>query len=117
MATHQEMHDSLLNFQELHNENAQLQKMNKDWNRTMLVQTTDTNDLFTIDLQNGVVTIAEGAPQAYQMALIADSETLCNLFFGEIGPTQPYMDGTLKVKGTEEDVLRLDFVTAMIWGE
>ena len=117
MATRQELHDSLINFQNLYNANTQLKQMNKDWDRVVLVRATDTGDAFTVITKAGQVTVLEGPPPGHQMEITADSETLTNLFFGEIGPTEPYMNGTLKVKGTEADVLRLDFVTAMIWGE
>lgn len=117
MATRQELYDSLLNFQQLYNENAQLRQMNKGWDRVVLVRATDTGDAFTLSTKEGVCSVGEGAPAQYQMELTADSETLTSMFYGEIGPTEPFMNGTLKVKGTEEDVLRLDFVTAMIWGE
>ncbi len=117
MATRQELHDALLNFQSLYNENAQLGQMNRDWNRVVLVKATDTGDAFTIVTKDGGLTVTDGAPASHVMEISSDSETLTNLFWGEIGPTEPYMNGTLKVKGTEADVLRLDFVTAMIWGE
>jgi hypothetical protein len=39
------------------------------------------------------------------------------MFYGDITPTQPYLNGTLKVLGTEDDIVRLDFISLMIWGE
>lgn len=117
MATRQELHESLLNFQQLHNDNEQLTRMNKDWDRIVLVRASDSGDSFTVVIKGGKLSLSEGAPASAQMEIVADSEILCNLFFGEIGPTEPFMNGTLKVKGSEDDVLRLDFVTAMIWGE
>jgi hypothetical protein len=40
-----------------------------------------------------------------------------DLFSGRITPTEPYLNGTLRVLGSEEDVMRLDFISLMIWGE
>lgn len=117
MASRQELHESLLNFQQLHNESTELRAMNKDWDRVVLVRASDTGDSFTLITKGGVCSVSEGAPPSYQMEISAASELLTSMFFGEITPTEPYLNGTLKVKGTEEDVLRLDFVTAMIWGE
>lgn len=117
MATAQELQEALLNFRDLFNENEQLRKMNKDWNRVMKVVATDTGDIMTLNLSSGTVTVEPQAPAQFHLEMIADSELLCSMFWGELGPTEPFMDGRLQVKGTEDDVLRLDFVTAMIWGE
>jgi putative sterol carrier protein len=117
MASPQELHESLLNFQDLFNENEQLRQMNKDWNRVVRISATDTGTAMTVRLQDGTLSVSPEPPAQHHMELVADSELLCALFWGEIGPTEPYMDGRLVVKGSEDDVLRLDFITAMIWGE
>jgi len=117
MATHQEIGESLEAFCESYNKNEKLKEMNRDWDRVVLVKANDIDSQYTLSLKNGVVSVTEGAPEDPDMTVESDSETLADLFFGEITPTEPYMNGTLKISGSEEDVLRLDFVSLMIWGE
>ncbi len=117
MATHDEIRESLEVFCKGYNGNEKLRVMNKDWDRVVLVKATDVNSEHTLVLKDGVVSLKDGAPSSQEMTVISDSETLADLFYGDITPTEPYMDGTLKILGTEEDVLRLDFVSLMIWGE
>ncbi len=117
MASREELLDSLRNFEELCNRNEELKKMNRTWNRTVLVRASDTGDQFSIRMQDGDVTVAGERPEGYDLEVIADSDTLSAMFYGEVTPTDPYLNGTLAVKGAEDDLLRLDFITAMIWDE
>jgi hypothetical protein len=39
------------------------------------------------------------------------------MFWGDISPTQKYLRGEIKVKGTQEDVMRIDVISAVIWPE
>lgn len=116
MATAEELRASLLDFEENYNSNAKLKAMNKDWNRKIRVHALDLGAEFGLELQDGVVSFKEKPAPDPDLVVTADGETLTSMFYGEISPTEPYMDGTLKVTGSEDDLIRLDFVTAMIWG-
>jgi putative sterol carrier protein len=116
MASAQEVRDSLDSFAESCNENAQLRIMNKDWNRTIDIHATDHDESFTILTQDGQVTVLDGKPASADMIVEGDSELLTQIFYGEVSPTEPYNDGTLTVHGAEQDVLHLDFITAILWG-
>ncbi|MGE5590662.1 MAG: SCP2 sterol-binding domain-containing protein [Bacillota bacterium] len=80
------------------------------------MQATDLPAEYGLDLKDGVVHFMEQPPANPDLVVSSDGETLTSMFYGEISPSEPYMDGTLKVTGSEEDLIRLDFVTAMIWG-
>ncbi len=117
MATHEEITASLNHFCTNCNQNERLKIMNRDWNRVILVRAEDITSEHTIVMENGQMNITTGAPAAANLTVSAGSEILADLFYGDITPAEPYMNGTLKVKGSEEDILRLDFITLMIWGE
>lgn len=116
MATVDEFKASLVDFEANYNGNPKLKVMNKDWNRRVLVHASDLGAKFGLILQDGSVQFAEQPPAEPDLVVTADGETLTAMFYGEVSPSEPYMDGTLKVIGSEEDLIRLDFVTAMIWG-
>jgi putative sterol carrier protein len=117
LATHEEITESLQAFQENYLANAKLVAMNKDWNRIVLVLANDVESTHTLVLEDGHLTLHQGRQGEPDLTVIADSETLADMFFGEITPTEPYLDGTLKIKGSEDDITRLDFITLLIWGE
>jgi putative sterol carrier protein len=117
LATHEEITASLLAFQEGYNKNERLKIMNRDWDRVVLVQASDIPSQHTLELRNGELSVREGAPPRADLTVISDSETLADLFYGDITPTEPYMNGTLKIIGSEDDIVHLDFISLMIWGE
>jgi putative sterol carrier protein len=117
MATSRELVESLLDFAERCNGHDQLRVMNRAWERTLRLSVTDHGAALTLLVAGGSVSFQAQPPARYDMELAAESDLFCALFWGEIGPTEPYMDGRLMVKGTQEDLLRLDAITAMIWGE
>ncbi len=117
MATHDELTESLRAFTDSYNKNERLKVMNRDWNRVVVVKANDIESLHTLTVQDGVVSIREGASDQPDLTVISDSETLADMFYGDITPTEPYNNGTLRIMGSEDDIVRLDFISLMIWGE
>lgn len=114
MASRDELLDSLQSFADAYNENAQLRAMNKDWVRTLAVRAADLDLVMTLRLEGTLQALAE-APAAFDLEMVGDSELLSAIFYGELSPTEPFMDGRLTVHGSEDDLVRLDFITAMLW--
>ena len=115
MATAEELHDSLRSFAESCNENTRLMAMIKDWNRVMHIRASDLGADAGLITQDGAVTALPDAPAAADLVLEADGDTLTQIFYGELSPNDPYNDGTLRIQGPEDDIVRLDFVIAMLW--
>ena len=65
--------------------------------------------------KDGTVTTQPGAPAAADLALQSTGEILTQIFYGELSPNDPYNAGTLRIQGPESDIVRLDFVIAMLW--
>jgi len=117
LATHEEITDSLKVFTDNYNKNERLKIMNRDWDRVVVVKATDVESRHTMTLKDGVVSLKEGASDNPDLTVISDSETLADIFYGDITPTEPYNNGTLRVMGSEDDLIRLDFISLLIWGE
>lgn len=117
MATHGEITESLKAFMDSYNKNERLKVMNRDWNRVVVVKANDVESLHTLTVADGVVTMREGDSDHPDLTVISDSETLADMFYGDITPTEPYNNGTLRIMGSEDDIIRLDFISLMIWGE
>ena len=49
------------------------------------------------------------------LVLQSSADVLTQIFYGELSPNDPYNDGTLRIQGPEDDIVRLDFVIAMLW--
>lgn len=117
MATNSEIYESLQAFTENFNKNDRLKLMNKDWNRVVVVKATDIESVHTWILNNGMLKLKEGLTDDPDLTVISDSETLTDVFYGDLTPIEPYNNGTLRIIGTEDDITRLDFICLMMWGE
>lgn len=117
MATQEELAASLVVFCQNCNQNERLGVMNRDWNRRINIRATDLEVAFNINYREGLASLENGLFAEAELTVEGDSEVLADLFYGVITPVEPYMDGTLRVTGSEEDIMRLDFISLMIWGE
>ncbi|NTW05788.1 MAG: sterol carrier protein [Peptococcaceae bacterium] len=117
MASHNEITESLQAFAEEYSNNKRLKIMNKDWNRKILVLANDIESGHTLVLNEGELSFTEGNVENPDLTVISDSEILVDMFYGDITPAEPYLKGTLKIIGSEDDILRLDFISLLIWGD
>ena len=117
MATHEEITESLQAFQESYQANEKLKLMNRDWDRIVLVLANDIESAHTVELKDGDLALRHGRHEGPDLTITSDSETLAAMFFGDITPTEPYLNGTLKIAGSEDDITRLDIIVMLIWGE
>lgn len=116
MATQAEILDALADYQVQCNQNARLRRMQKDWTRRLHFQATDTGDAFTMVVAEGEITEwAAGREGIPDVVVNATSEDLCDMFWGDLNPTQKYLRGEIIVKASPEDVMRLDAITLIIW--
>ena len=118
MATSEEIMEALADFKDQCNNNKRLRRMQRDWTKVLHYMATDTGDTFTMTVKEGEITKnEEGTVGTPDVIVEVDSETLCDMFWGDINPTQKYLRGEIKVKGSQEDVMRIDAITAVIWPE
>jgi putative sterol carrier protein len=115
MESSDELRDSLESFAKSCNENERLMAMIKDWNRVMHIHATDIGADHTLTTQSGSVHTSDTAPANADLAIHSTSAILTQVFYGELSPNEPYNDGTLRIQGPEDDIVRLDFVIAMLW--
>lgn len=116
MATSQEIMDALADYQVNCNGNARLRRMQRDWTRLLHFKAEDTADLFTMNVINGeIVSFDAGAKGTPDIIVTTISENLCDMFWGDLNPSQKYLQGEIRVKATQEDVVRLDAITMIIW--
>jgi putative sterol carrier protein len=110
-----ELKDSLESFAQSCNENARLMAMIKDWNRVLHIHATDTGEDHTLTTSSGTVSTVSAAPPSADLAIQATADILSQIFYGELSPNEPYNSGALLLRGPEDDIVRLDFVIAMLW--
>jgi len=116
MATSQEILDALADYQVQCNENKRLRKMQRDWSKLLHFVADDTSDQFTMTVVKGeIMSFEAGASGAPDIVVTTRSEFLCDMFWGDLNPSQKYLQGEIRVKASQEDIMRLDAITMIIW--
>lgn len=98
------------------NADARLTAMNREWNRTVLIVPMDAGGRYWLESRDGRVRWGKGEPE-WDLRIEAPLAVLEAVFSGRMAPTEPYDAGDLLVKGSQDDLLRLDVITLLLWGE
>jgi putative sterol carrier protein len=116
MATEAEISEALEDYKRRCNENQKLRKMLKGWTRLIHFTCTDTTVAFTVRIEAGEITdVSPGANGTPDLVIAATSEDFADMFWGDLNPAAKYASGEIAVKGTAEDVFRVDAMAALIW--
>ena len=116
MATSTEIMDALADYQIQCNANTRLRRMQRDWSKLLHFNADDTGDWFTMQVVKGEIISCEvDAKGTPDIIVTTISENLCDMFWGDLNPSQKYLKGEIRVKATQEDVVRLDAITMIIW--
>jgi len=116
VATSQEIIEALADYQVQCNDNKRLRKMQRDWSKLLHFVADDTGDSFTMNVVKGeIVSYEAGVSGTPDIVVTTRSEYLCDMFWGDLNPSQKYLQGEIRVKASQEDIMRLDAITMIIW--
>ena len=116
MATAAEVRAGLDDYRQRCNDNARLRKMLRSWTRLVHFTATDTGDVFSVTIDKGEITdVQEGAAGTPDLVISATSEDLTDMFWGDLNPAAKYLTGEIAVKGSADDVMRVDAMASLIW--
>ena len=116
MANWDELAEALADYTVTCNGNARLWKMQRDWSRTLHFICSDTGVTFSMEVDHGeILSTPEGHVGTPDIVVTTESEIFCDMFWGDLNPVQKYLRGEIKVKGSQEDVMRLDAISYVIW--
>jgi len=113
--------DCLLSFQNQFNANERVKKLVKGWDRSIVVEATDSESVFTMIVHDLIITdLTPGAhgndDDDNLIHLQASEETLIRIFSGDYNPANALIDGELSVFSSEKDKVKLEAVAIVIWG-
>jgi putative sterol carrier protein len=117
MATHEEIRAALEAFAQRFAAEPRLRQMTQGWDRTIELRATDLPSVHALEVRGGELRLLDRPAGQAQIVVEAPSDLLADVFRGAVSPTEPYMSGDLVVRASEQDVMRLDVITLMVWGE
>ena len=116
MAEWDEIAEALADYTVSCNGNLRLRKMQRDWSRVLHFTCSDTGVTFSMDVDRGeIIATPPGHVGVPDIVVTTTSETFCDMFWGDLNPVQKYLRGEITVKGSQEDVMRLDAISYIIW--
>lgn len=109
---------SLQDFSDRFNTNERVKKLIKGWNRSVMLEGTDTGSRFSLLISDGALTdvkkgLVEWDPPIH---LQAEEDVLRRMFTGVYNPASALMDGALAVYSHERDKVKLEAIAMVIWG-
>ena len=123
MTTTEQAVDSLRatldDFQARFNANERVRKLTKKWDRLVLIESTDSPDVYMLDIRDQTIQgVLDGAPDEEPDDLVhckGDLETLLDIFSGEYHPTTALLDGMWQVFSNERDKIKLESISFAVW--
>ena len=117
MATREELRGALDDYVANASGNERILRSLKSWNCAIYIEATDIAASFTMTIKGGISTVSEGSQQQPDLIVRGSSENLANIFWCDENPASNYMQGAIKVQGSQENVMRLDAMALLIYLE
>ena len=118
-AKHTTLAACLNEFQNTFNGNSRVKKLIKNWDRSVIVDATDTGAVMTMMIKDlNMDEVKDGAHpnEDYPIHLQRSQDTLIRIFSGDYNPAHALIDGALAVFSNEKDKVKLEAITMVIWG-
>jgi putative sterol carrier protein len=118
MASQEEILDALVDYATRCNANLRLRRMLQGWTRLVHFHTLDGDASFAVRIDSGeIVDTCAGASGEPDLVVTATSEDLCDLFWGDLNPTEKYLNGDIVIRGAAADVIRIDAMASVLWAD
>jgi hypothetical protein len=118
MTTHSDLEKCLQEFRRTFNNNARVKKLIKGWDRSVMLEATDTGTQFSLLITDLELTeVKPGMIEwEYPIHIQAEEHILIRVFSGEYNPATALIDGALAVFSAERDKVKLEAIAMVIWG-
>jgi len=117
MATQAELREALDDYVAQSSKSQRILQSLKGWNCVIYIEATDIGASYTMTVQGGPATVADGSTAPPDLIVRGSSEDLANIFWCDENPASNYMQGAIKIQGSSENTMRLDAMSLMIYLE
>lgn len=117
MATGEELREALDDYVAQARKSQRVQNSLKNWNCVIYIEATDLGTGYTMKVEGGLATVADGSPEPPDLIVRGKSEDLANIFWCDENPASNYMQGAIKIQGPQENTMKLDAMSLLIYLE
>jgi putative sterol carrier protein len=112
VASTEELLEAFADWRARSNDNPRLNKMVKGWDRVVHFAATDTGEGYTMEVKDQKLSeLAVGHVGTPDVIVSGSSEDFCDLFWGDLNPSEKYMSGEITLAGSQQDVMRIDAIS------
>jgi len=115
MATREELREAIDDYVMQAGKSERVLRSLRNWNCVIYFEATDVAAGFTMTFKDGKVAVSDGTQGEADLIVKGSSEDLAEIFWGEANPASNYMQGAIKVQGSQEHVMRLDAMAMLIY--
>jgi putative sterol carrier protein len=119
MPTAAEILEVANDFRAKMNAHPKIRKLLKRWSPTLHFTASDDPAVkLSLRIDGGEAGPAlEGHQGTRDLEVLGTAQDLGDMFRGRLNPTQKYLNGELRVKGHQADIIKLDAITMILWPE
>jgi hypothetical protein len=112
----EQIREALDDYVEQANANDRVRRTLGDWRCRIHFDATDSDAAFTIVIASGqIASVDDGLDGDADLRIEATSQELTDIFWGEANPAERYNHGAVIVRGSQEDLLRLDAMAMLVF--
>jgi putative sterol carrier protein len=115
MATREELLKAIDDYMARANKSERVLRSLRNWNCVIYFEATDITAGFTMTIKDGKAAVSDGTQGTADLIVKGGSEDLADIFWGDANPASNYMQGAIKVQGSQENVMRLDAMAMLIY--
>ncbi len=117
MATREELREALDDYVAQAEKSERVVRSLRNWNCIIYIEATDIQAAFTMVIKDSKTTIHDGQYEQPDLIVRGSSEDLANIFWCDANPASNYMQGAVKIQGSQDNVMRLDAMALLIYME
>ena len=117
MATREEWREALEDYVAQAQKSTRVARSLRNWNCTIYIEATDIEAAFTMVVKDATTSIYDGQHDQPDLIIRGSSEDLVNIFWCDANPASNYMQGAIKIQGSQDHVMRLDAMAMLIYTE
>ncbi len=115
-ATREQIKQALDDYVEQVNANERVLRTLRNWRCTVHFDALDSGATFTVRVDHGEIASAEdGLHGEADLIVQATGQDMIEIFWGEANPAERYNGGHVKVRGSQEHIMRLDAMTMLVY--
>jgi putative sterol carrier protein len=115
MATREELREALDDYVAQAQKSERIARSLRNWNCNIYIEATDIQAAFTMTIAESKAAIHEGRYDQPDLIVRGSSENLANIFWCDANPASTYMQGAVKIQGSQDNVMRLDAMALLIY--